>query len=87
MCSNFSHPISLSLPQTDNSETISAKSEALSWSDGLMLVYSITDRDSFNFIKKLKQELQNSETPVMLLIGEHDWLASANWRDIHTHTQ
>lgn len=72
MCSNFSHPISLSLPQTDNSETISAKSEALSWSDGLMLVYSITDRDSFNFIKKLKQELQNSETPVMLLIGEHD---------------
>lgn len=37
-----------------------------------MLVYSITDRDSFNFIKKLKQELQNSETPVMLLIGEHD---------------
>lgn len=71
----------ISPTQTDNSETISTKSEALNWCDGLLLVYSITDRDSFNFIKKLKQELQNSDTPVMLLIGESvpdDWCHAIN---------
>lgn len=60
-----------SLPQADDNDSISSKSEALAWCDGLLLVYSINDRDSFNFIKKVKQELQNSDTPV-LLIGKGD---------------
>lgn len=55
--------------QSDINDSISSKAEALSWCDGLLLVYSITDRDSFNFIKKAKQELQSADTPV-LLIGE-----------------
>lgn len=53
--------------QIDVNDSISSKAEALSWCDGLLLVYSITDRDSFNFIKKAKQELQSSDTPVLLI--------------------
>lgn len=37
------------------------------WADGLMLVYSITDRDSFNFIRKVKAELHSDS--VILLVG------------------
>ena len=55
--------------QIDVNDSVSTKADALSWCDGLLLVYSITDRDSFNFIKKVKQELQSTDTPV-LLIGE-----------------
>ncbi|XP_012279527.1 ras-related and estrogen-regulated growth inhibitor isoform X2 [Orussus abietinus] len=31
--------------------------ETLQWADGLLLVYSITDRGSFNFVRKAKQAL------------------------------
>lgn len=61
----------LSSVQFDETDSISSKAEALAWCDGLLLVYSINDRDSFNFIKKVKQELQNSDTPV-ILIGKDD---------------
>jgi len=57
------------MSQVDLNDSISSKAEALSWADGLLMIYSITDRDSFNFIKKVKQELQNNDMPV-LLIGE-----------------
>lgn len=53
--------------QIDINDSVSSKAEALSWCDGLLLVYSITDRESFNFIKKAKQELQSSDTPVLLI--------------------
>lgn len=56
----------------DDNDSISSKSEALAWCDGLLLVYSINDRDSFNFIKKVKQELQNSDTPVLLIGNKAD---------------
>ncbi|CAG7716149.1 unnamed protein product [Allacma fusca] len=31
--------------------------ETLQWADGFLLVYSITDRQSFNYIKRVKQQL------------------------------
>lgn len=31
--------------------------ETLQWADGLLLVYSITDRTSFNFVRKAKEAL------------------------------
>ncbi|CAO1345786.1 unnamed protein product [Diamesa serratosioi] len=52
--------------------SIISKSEAFNWSDGLLLVYSITDRDSFNFIRKVKQELQNSDIPILLVANKVD---------------
>ena len=46
--------------------------ETLQWADGLLLVYSITDRDSFNFVRKAKDALLDAEleTPMALaLVG------------------
>lgn len=43
----------------------------ISWADGLLLVYSITDRTSFNFIRKTKNEL-NSDIPVVLVGNKVD---------------
>jgi len=57
---------------SDVNDSISSKAEALTWCDGLLLVYSITDRDSFNFIKKAKQELQSNDTPVLLIGNKAD---------------
>lgn len=31
--------------------------ETVQWADGFLLVYSITDRQSFNYIKRVKQQL------------------------------
>ncbi|XP_076338583.1 ras-related and estrogen-regulated growth inhibitor isoform X1 [Tachypleus tridentatus] len=36
------------------------KEETLHWADGFMLVYSITDRSSFNYVKELRQRLKHS---------------------------
>lgn len=48
-----------------------ALSETTQWADGLLLVYSITDRDSFNFVKRVKAELQ-TDTPVLLVANKAD---------------
>lgn len=34
--------------------------------DGIMLVYSITDRDSFNFIRKAKSEITDADTVILV---------------------
>lgn len=36
------------------------------WADGIMLVYSITDRESFNFIRKAKADLPDT---IVVLVG------------------
>lgn len=41
------------------------------WADGIILVYSITDRDSFNYIKRAKDEL-HSDMPVILVGNKVD---------------
>ncbi|KXJ83022.1 ras-like protein family member 11B isoform X2 [Aedes albopictus] len=57
----------------ENSEaTLTAGSEAVQWADGLLLVYSITDRDSFNYIRKAKEELPCDTTPVALVGNKVD---------------
>ena len=50
---------------------LTATSDAVQWADGLLLVYSITDRNSFNYIRKAKEELQ-TESPVALLGNKVD---------------
>uniref|UniRef100_A0A182Q202 small monomeric GTPase n=1 Tax=Anopheles farauti TaxID=69004 RepID=A0A182Q202_9DIPT len=57
----------------ENTEAVSltAGSEAVQWADGLLLVYSITDRDSFNYIRKAKEELAG-DTPVALVGNKVD---------------
>ncbi|XP_049295071.1 ras-like protein family member 11B isoform X1 [Anopheles funestus] len=57
----------------ENAEALSltASSETVQWADGLLLVYSITDRDSFNFIRKAKEELAG-DMPVALVGNKVD---------------
>uniref|UniRef100_A0A182J026 small monomeric GTPase n=1 Tax=Anopheles atroparvus TaxID=41427 RepID=A0A182J026_ANOAO len=57
----------------ENAEALSltAGSESVQWADGLLLVYSITDRDSFNYIRKAKEELAG-DTPVALVGNKVD---------------
>uniref|UniRef100_T1GCR4 small monomeric GTPase n=1 Tax=Megaselia scalaris TaxID=36166 RepID=T1GCR4_MEGSC len=45
--------------------------ELLQWADGLLLVYSITDRQSFNYIRKARTDL-TTETPVFLVANKVD---------------
>lgn len=45
--------------------------ELMQWADGLLLVYSITDRSSFNYIRRAKSDLQ-SDTPVQLVANKVD---------------
>lgn len=45
--------------------------DLVQWADGLLLVYSITDRDSFIYIRKLMAEL-HSDTPVALVANKVD---------------
>uniref|UniRef100_A0A182X779 small monomeric GTPase n=1 Tax=Anopheles quadriannulatus TaxID=34691 RepID=A0A182X779_ANOQN len=57
----------------ENAEALSltAGSETVQWADGLLLVYSITDRDSFNFIRRAKEELAG-DLPVALVGNKVD---------------
>ncbi|XP_044014246.1 ras-related and estrogen-regulated growth inhibitor [Aphidius gifuensis] len=45
------------LDSCPKSEDEMPTTETLQWADGLLLVYSITDRGSFNFVRKAKQAL------------------------------
>ncbi|XP_052860478.1 ras-like protein family member 11B [Anopheles cruzii] len=57
----------------ENAEALSltAGSESVQWADGLLLVYSITDRDSFNYIRRAKEDLPG-DTPVALVANKVD---------------
>lgn len=56
-------------PQADDEYPNAA--ELIQWADGLLLVYSITDRRSFNYIRRAKSDLQ-SDTPVQLCANKVD---------------
>lgn len=45
--------------------------EVAQWADGLFLVYSITDRDSFNYVRRAKQSLQ-PDVPLTLVGNKAD---------------
>lgn len=46
-------------------------SDIAQWADALFLVYSITDRDSFNYVRRAKQNLQ-PDIPLALVGNKAD---------------
>lgn len=44
--------------------------EHINWADGCLLVYAITDRQSFNYVRRAKQVL--CETPLVLVGNKAD---------------
>lgn len=46
--------------------------EAVSWADGVLLVYAVTDRASFNFVRRARAELQSQDVPVALVGNKVD---------------
>ncbi|KAK6627624.1 hypothetical protein RUM43_002526 [Polyplax serrata] len=47
-------------------------SDTLHWADGFLLVYSITDRQSFNYVRKVKEMLDCYDTPLTLVGNKAD---------------
>ncbi|CAH0386368.1 unnamed protein product [Bemisia tabaci] len=47
-------------------------SETLNWADGLVLVYAITDRNSINYIKRVKLMLGSIDLPTVLIANKGD---------------
>ncbi|GBP96576.1 Ras-related and estrogen-regulated growth inhibitor [Eumeta japonica] len=45
--------------------------DLVQWADGLFLVYSITDRESFNYVRRVKQALQ-PDIPIALVGNKAD---------------
>ncbi|XP_055602307.1 ras-related and estrogen-regulated growth inhibitor [Uranotaenia lowii] len=57
----------------ENADCIqTALADAIQWADGLLLVYSITNRDSFNYIRKAKEDLPSDSMPVALVGNKVD---------------
>lgn len=46
--------------------------ETLHWADGLLLVYSITDRRSFAYVKRVARLLNDCDTPLYLAGNKND---------------
>ncbi|OXA59137.1 Ras-like protein family member 11B [Folsomia candida] len=68
--------------QTGN-ELVSA--ETVQWADGFLLVYSITDRQSFNYIKRVKQQLTETRSSNTLTVASpHGLSASGSAGNLHS---
>lgn len=48
--------------------------DTLNWADGLLLVYSIIDRKSFEYIRKVTHFLTDSDTPLVLVANKSDMI-------------
>ncbi|XP_021945586.1 ras-related and estrogen-regulated growth inhibitor [Folsomia candida] len=71
-----------SCPKTGN-ELVSA--ETVQWADGFLLVYSITDRQSFNYIKRVKQQLTETRSSNTLTVASpHGLSASGSAGNLHS---
>ncbi|XP_060534876.1 ras-related and estrogen-regulated growth inhibitor isoform X2 [Cylas formicarius] len=46
--------------------------EVINWADGLLLVYSITDRGSFGFLKKVGAIVADSDIPAYVVANKND---------------
>lgn len=57
----------------DGNDITNTTLESIQWADGVLLVYSITDRQSFNYIKRAKMEIQ-SDIPVSLVGNKVDMI-------------
>ncbi|XP_031630085.1 ras-related and estrogen-regulated growth inhibitor [Contarinia nasturtii] len=60
-------------PKMEGNEITNTALDAIQWADGILLVYSITDRQSFNYIKRAKIEIQ-SDIPVSLVGNKVDMI-------------
>lgn len=49
-------------------------SEIINWADGLLLVYSITDRSSFAFLKRVSSLIGDYDIPVYIVANKNDML-------------
>lgn len=47
-------------------------SDILNWADGILLVYSITDRRSFAYIKKVRTLFGDCDIPLYLVANKND---------------
>lgn len=57
----------------ENSNIMNSTLDAIQWADGILLVYSITDRQSFNYIKRAKTEI-SADIPVSLVGNKNDMI-------------
>ncbi|CAG9833198.1 unnamed protein product [Diabrotica balteata] len=58
-------------PKTDDDLP---SSDTISWADGLLLVYSITDRSSINYLKRVEALITDSNIPVYIVGNKNDML-------------
>uniref|UniRef100_A0A1L8DNG2 small monomeric GTPase n=1 Tax=Nyssomyia neivai TaxID=330878 RepID=A0A1L8DNG2_9DIPT len=58
----------------DDDEQVTNQTEAVQWADGLLLVYSITDRRSFNYIRRTRENLHTDSPPVVLVGNKVDMI-------------
>lgn len=49
-------------------------SESINWADGLLLVYSMTDRCSFEYLKELRNFVADLDTSVYVVANKNDLL-------------
>ncbi|KAI4470961.1 ras-like family member 11 [Holotrichia oblita] len=47
-------------------------SDTLNWADGILLVYSITDRRSFAYVKKVSASFTDNDVPIYLVANKND---------------
>lgn len=59
--------------QIEGNDITNTTYDAIQWADGILLVYSITDRQSFNYIKRAKIEIQ-ADIPVSLVGNKVDMI-------------
>lgn len=70
--SDRSHLLSIRL-QMDSCNINNSTLDAIQWADGILLIYSITDRQSFNHIKRVKLEA-SGDIPVSLVGNKVDMI-------------
>ncbi|XP_050301394.1 ras-related and estrogen-regulated growth inhibitor-like protein isoform X2 [Anthonomus grandis grandis] len=56
-------------PKDENDLT---SNETINWADGLLLVYSISDRNSFSYLKKVGALISDNDIPVYIVGNKND---------------
>ncbi|KAF7283418.1 hypothetical protein GWI33_000621 [Rhynchophorus ferrugineus] len=56
-------------PKSDNDFPTN---DTINWADGLLLVYSINDRKSFSYLKKVGALISDSDIPVYVVANKND---------------
>lgn len=72
-CKKYILP-SINVLQMEGNEITNTALDAFQWADGILLVYSITDRQSFNYIKRAKIEIQSDMVSLSLVGNKVDMI-------------